>query len=244
MDERTRDTPPGAQSLAAPPSLVRAWLAIGLRPTRPVILKWARLATPRWVVISLLVSLALDYAGQTITLLLDAAATAHASSTWWIEHLINALLVYPASFVPGMLATAWLVGYFSRGRQAPVTTRFWRALRPYALAQVPGEIVSLAVSPSLNMFGQMPRPTDNVFLSTGPFLHLLLACGGCGVALAALVYGLALLVNALYVGSGLNRVVCFLLAAVATVAVELAVSGIAALIGAPFGLRLWPYPWP
>lgn len=244
VDDSTVGSPPAVQSHAPLPSLVRAWFEIARRPTRPVILEWARLATPRWIIISLLVALVLDYVSQTVTVLLDAATTAHTSLTWWITHLINGLLVYPVEYLLGVLVTAYLVGYFARKRTAPIATRFERALRPYALAQVPAELSTIVFTISLAAFGQMPGPTDNVFLSAGPLLHLVLALGGCGVALAVGIYSLVLLVNALYVGSGRNRLMCFVLAAVATILVEVAISGVAELVGAPFGLHLWPFPWP
>lgn len=244
VDESTVGSPPAVQSHAPVPSLVRAWFEIARRPTRPVIFEWARLATRRWIIISLLVPLALRYVSQIVTVPLDAATTAHTSLTWWIQRLVNGLLVSPADYLLSVLATAYLAGYLARKRTAPIATRFERALRPYALAQVPFELSAIVFTISLAAFGQMPGPTDNVFLSAGPLLHLVLALGGCGVALAAGVYSLALLVNALSVGSGRSRLMCFVLAAVATILVEVAVSGVAELVGAPFGLHLWPFAWP
>jgi hypothetical protein len=234
--ERTPSAGPPAAP-AARITLLRAWRDAALRPSRHTFETLAAVADRRWVVASLLVSLALLYLARALLWLVARAGLSASSSAATArpvqspgEAAVFQFVLIPATFVVGVLATVYLVARVAPAARGVVGVRFQQVLRPYALAQVPSTC-ALLINTLL--------PTSNASLS-GPG-QTALGCFYVVVEVAAVSYIIVLTVNALAAGSGRSRWAVFLLSLLAGVLALLVTLVGPALLARPFGVHLLPF---
>jgi hypothetical protein len=197
------------------------------------------IADRRRVVASLLVSLVLLYLSRALHWLVERAGLSASSSAPTArpvqslgEAAVYQLVLTPAMFVFGVLATVYLVARSAPEARGPIDVRFRQALRPYAVAGVPGACASLI----FNLI-----PTSNAD-PTGPG-QFALGCFDFAALVAAASYSITLTVNALSAGSGRSRWAVFLLWLLASALTLLVIEVVPALLALPFGVHLLPFAW-
>jgi hypothetical protein len=216
-------------------TLFRAWREAAFRPSRRTFETLSAIADSRWVAASLLVSLALIYLSSALLWLAERAGLPVPSSSTTRpvqspgEAAVYQLLLTPATFVFGVLVTAYVVARFAPAARGSIDVRFQQVLRPYALALAPSQCATLII---------MLIPTSNASLTdTG---HIALGCLNILVLLAASSYGVVVIVNALSAGSGRSRWVVFILSLLAIVPTLLVTQVVPAVLARPFGVHLLP----
>jgi hypothetical protein len=218
-------------------TLLRAWREAAFRPSRHTFETLAAVADRRWVVASLLVSLTLIYLSWALLWLAARAGLPALSSSSTArpvqspgEAAVYQLLLTPATFVFGVLATIYLVAHFAPPARGSIGVRFQQVLRPYVLAQVPSACAEFIIR---------LLPTSNASL-TDPS-HVALGCFNALAGLAAVSYGIVLTVNSLSAGSGRSRWAVFILFLLAAVLALALTQVVPALLARLFGVHLLPY---
>ncbi|HEV2238918.1 MAG TPA: hypothetical protein VGR57_19830 [Ktedonobacterales bacterium] len=217
-------------------TVAQAWLAIALRPSRRNIAAWARASSRSWVVTSLVVATAwamvINGYAYVIRGLIWPPAPAKAEHYLFgapspLGRILYALDLVPIESFVATIAVAYAVSRVMPPSDETAMARFQRVLVPYALAQVSG--IGAAIIQEI--LANIPEPV----LQAHTLQPVTLVKGSATLALLA--YSIALHLNALAAGSGMNRwKLLLLLVAVGAVVIG-ALLYLPALPALPFGVH-------